>query len=276
MNRSDDYYRVADLIGYLQAHQPGQPDLAELAAHAGLSEAHLQKLFKRWAGVSPKRYLQHLALQRAHAVLDEGGTVLDAAHAAGLSGGGRLHDLLVHCEAVTPGQARRDGNLEVRHGFADTPFGEALLARTGRGLCFLAFRDPDRRGEMLADLQARWPHARLEEDTDGARRLARQVFASTASGTLPLHLRGTNFQLQVWRALLQIPAGQTTTYQRIAATLGKHRAARAVGAAVGANPVSWLIPCHRVLRSDGGLGGYRWGLTRKQVMLAHESIPPVP
>ncbi len=267
---SEDYYRVAEMIDSLRAHHLRQPGLAELAAPVGLSEAHLQKLFKRWAGISPKRFLQHLTLSRTRRVLTEGGTVLETTHASGLSGAGRLHDLLVFCEAVTPGQAQPGRDLTVFFGFTDTIFGEALIARTGRGLCFLAFRDPDEREEMLAALQQRWPHARLQEDSQGAQQLARQVFSDTARPRL--HLRGTKFQIQVWRALLQVPDGQTTTYGRIAAALGRDGAGRAVGTAVGANPISWLIPCHRVLRADGGLGGYRWGTGRKEIMLAWEAF----
>lgn len=266
-----DYERVAGLIAYLRAQQPRQPGLSELARQAGLSESHLQRLFTRWAGVSPKRFLQHLALERARPVLAAGGTVLEAAHAAGLSGGSRLHDLLIHGEAVTPGEVN-EPNLEIRHGFCPTPFGEALLATTPRGLCFLAFRDPDDRPAMLADLRARWPHARLLEDPNRAETWATRLFQQPSCGQpLALHLRGTNFQLQVWRALLAIPEGSTTTYGQIAHSLGRPGAGRAVGGAVGCNPVSWLIPCHRVLRSDGRTGGYRWGVQRKEIMLAREA-----
>lgn len=268
-----DYDHVVQVIDYLRTHQQQQPGLATLAAHAGVSESQLQRVFSRWVGVSPKRFLQHLTLQQALPVLEAGGSVLDAALDAGLSGSSRLHDLLVHCEAVTPGEAAaRGAGLTIRHGFTDTLFGDALIATTGRGICYLAFREPDTRSGMLEDLLRRWPRAQHIEDERAAARLATRIFTGSApQAPLHLHLHGTNFQIQVWRALLRIPSGQTSTYGRVAGAVGRNGSGRAVGNAVGANPVAWLIPCHRVLRQDGAIGGYRWGEQRKRVMLAREA-----
>lgn len=268
-----DYQRVAELIRYLEAHAAEQPGLAELARHAGLSESRLQRLFTRWAGVSPKRFLQYLSKEHALAVLRDGGGILDAAWSAGLSGPGRLHDLLVHCEAVTPGEARGSVPLQVAYGYAGSPYGEALLAWSGRGVCFLAFRDPDDPGAALEALHAQWPGAEFSKDGAGARRLAQRVFGRsvTPGQPLALHLRGTNFQLKVWEALLRVPDGALTTYGDLAGAIGSPGAARAVGGAVGANPVAWLVPCHRVIRGSGAFGGYRWGAERKRAMLLREA-----
>lgn len=268
-----DYRRVAELIRYLDAHAPEQPGLAELAHHAGLSESRLQRLFSRWAGVSPKRFLQFLTKEHALAVLRDGGDILDAAWSAGLSGPGRLHDLLVHCEAVTPGQARGSVPLEIGYGCAVSPFGECLLAWSGRGICFLAFPDPAEPDRSLAELRAHWPGASLQADSAGARSLADRVFEPNLSGGEPLsvHLRGTNFQLKVWEALLRIPEGRLTTYGALAGAVGSPGGSRAAGRAVGTNPVAWLVPCHRVIRGTGALGGYRWGVERKRAMLVREA-----
>lgn len=277
------YETVALAIRYLDTHRDEQPGLAELAAATGLSEFHLQRVFTEWAGISPKRFLQALTRAHARARLQAAQATYDTALAAGLSGGGRLHDLFVECEGVTPGEVARLGSgLEISHGFAATPFGRALLGWSARGVCHLRFADDDDTA-ALAELQTEWPQASLRRDDAGATGLAGRIFGSGvapdflqmpprgAHPPLALWVKGTNFQIQVWQALLRLPEGCCTTYGELAATLGRPKAARAVGSAVGANPVGWLIPCHRVIRQTGALGGYRWGLVRKQAMLVCES-----
>jgi AraC family transcriptional regulator of adaptative response/methylated-DNA-[protein]-cysteine methyltransferase len=266
-----DYERVARAIEYLNRHAGRAPGLDEVAAHVGLSPFHVQRLFSRWAGVSPKRFLQNAAALRARARLADAASVLDAAHEAGLSGPGRLHDLCVAVEAMTPGEIRRRGaGLELAFGLAASPFGTALVARTPRGICALEFADAGE-DEAHASLAHAFPAATLRRDDAQAAATLAQVFAAHPTGEpVTLHLAGTNFQLQVWRALLAIPAGETTSYGALAHDLGRPSASRAVGRAVGSNPVSWLVPCHRVLAANGALHGYRWGLVRKQAMLALE------
>ncbi|MCX5768012.1 MAG: bifunctional helix-turn-helix domain-containing protein/methylated-DNA--[protein]-cysteine S-methyltransferase [Gemmatimonadetes bacterium] len=271
----DDYTRVERAIRYLDAQGDAQPSLADVARHVGLSESHFQKLFTRWAGVSPKRFLQHRTAQVVKRLLREDRTVLDSSYEAGLSGSSRLHDLLVNAEAMTPGEYQRGGEgVEVRYGFHPTPFGECLVAVTARGICHLAFVHPVSRREALDRVKHDWPRATLVADQAGTRRAATQAFprpGSRATAPIALHVKGTNFQLKVWNALLQIPDGGVTTYGDIAAAIGDAKASRAVGGAVGSNPISWLIPCHRVIRSTGELGGYAWGPERKRVMLALET-----
>jgi len=267
-----DYARVERAIRFLEQHAERHPSLAEVARSAGLSPAHFQRLFTRWAGLSPKRFLQFLAKEHAVERLRRSATVLDAAWDAGLSGPGRLHDLLVSSEAATPGEVASGGRgVSISWGFHPTPFGECLLGMTARGICHLSFVGPGGRHAALADLGRRWPRASLREDRALASRTAERVFAGTGRGELRLHLAGTNFQLKVWEALLRIPPGAATTYGDVARRIGRPTAARAVAAAVGANPVAWIIPCHRVLRSVGTLGGYRWGLERKRAMLGWEA-----
>jgi AraC family transcriptional regulator, regulatory protein of adaptative response / methylated-DNA-[protein]-cysteine methyltransferase len=280
---SQDYRRVERAIGYLAAHYRRQPSLAEVAAEVGLSEFHFQRLFGRWVGITPKRFLQFLTKEHAKSLLAAGaGSVLDAAYDSGLSGPGRLHDLFVHCEAVTPGEYRRQGaGLEVSYGFAASPFGECLLAATERGVCHLAFVDGDGRDGAVAVLEGEWGRARLVSQPRRVAPLAAAIFAATSDwragashpDARPLHLvlKGTNFQIKVWEALLRIPAGAAVSYQDLARHLGMPAAARAVGNAVGANPVPFVIPCHRVLRKAGDFGGYRYGTARKQAILAWES-----
>lgn len=271
----DDYTRVERAIRYLDAQGDAQPSLADVARHVGLSESHCQKLFTRWAGISPKRFLQHRTAQVVKRLLREDRTVLDSSYEAGLSGSSRLHDLLVNAEAMTPGEYQRGGEgVEVRYGFHPTPFGECLVAVTARGICHLAFVHPVSRREALGRVKHDWPRATLVTDHAVTRRAAAQAFprpGSRATAPIALHVKGTNFQLKVWNALLQIPDGGVTTYGDIAAAIGDAKASRAVGGAVGSNPISWLIPCHRVIRSTGELGGYAWGPERKRVMLALET-----
>jgi AraC family transcriptional regulator of adaptative response/methylated-DNA-[protein]-cysteine methyltransferase len=245
--------------------------LEELAAEMRMSPAHFQRLFSRWAGVSPKRYQQYLTLGLARRLLQERFTTLEVADAAGLSGQGRLHDLTLRWEAMTPGEvARRGDGLTVHWGTFEGPFGNMLAMGTDRGLCGLAFTDEAGEDAAFVDLTARWPAATFVEDPDA---VAPWVEAALAqSGEARLHLIGGPFQIKVWEALMAIPSGYVTTYSEIARVIGHPTAVRAVGTAVGRNPVSWLIPCHRALRKSGGLGGYHWGLPVKRTLLAREAL----
>lgn len=268
-----DYDRITRALAFLEAAAPAQPSLAALAVHVGMSEFHLQRLFTRWAGVSPKRFLQVQTLQHAKQALAGARSVLDGTWDAGLSSPGRLHDLFVTLEAVTPGEYRSGGaGLRIRAGFHESPFGECLLATTSRGICGLTFHDGDR-DEAWSDLAARWPGAAVEESARATAPLARQLFAPLhvpPERPLALLVRGTNFQVQVWTALLRIPSGRVAAYEDVAAAVGKPAAVRAVGTAVGRNPIAFLIPCHRVIRANGAIGGYRWGVSRKRALLTWE------
>jgi AraC family transcriptional regulator of adaptative response/methylated-DNA-[protein]-cysteine methyltransferase len=267
-----DYARVELAIRYLARNAGRRPSLAEVAGSAGLSPAHFQRLFTRWAGISPKRFLQYLTKEHAVGLLRRSATVLDASYETGLSGPGRLHDLLVNSEAATPGEVASGGRgVEVAWGFHPTPFGECLVGITGRGICHLSFTGAGGRPAALADLRRRWPRAKLREDPALAARTAERAFTGVRRGKVNLHLAGTNFQLKVWEALLRVPPGAVTTYGDVARRIGRPTAVRAVAGAVGANPVAWIIPCHRVLRSVGTIGGYRWGPERKQAMLGWEA-----
>jgi AraC family transcriptional regulator of adaptative response/methylated-DNA-[protein]-cysteine methyltransferase len=261
---------MAAALKYIAAHRDRQPGLEEVAAHLGLSPAHFQRAFSAWVGVSPKRYLQYLTLGHARRLLAERFTVLDATLEAGLSSPGRLHDLFVRWEAMTPGDyARRGEGLEIAYGWFDSPFGPALAMGTGRGLCGLAFSAECGPEAAMADLRGRWPAANFREDPAALRPVVGAAFGG--EGAARLAPFGAPFQIKVWEALLRIPSGHVTTYGEIAQAIGAPKAVRAVGTAVGRNPVSWLIPCHRALRATGGLGGYHWGLDVKRAMLAWES-----
>ncbi len=269
-----EYERIASAIRYLEAHWRDQPSLADVARHVGLSESHFQRLFTRWVGISPKRFLQQATAQFARSLLREHRAALPTTLDAGLSNPSRLHELIVHAEAMTPGQVRRGGDgVEIAWGFHESPLGTALVAVTPLGICSIQFADSaaDRRA-AVARLRAEWPAATLVESTARTRKAARQALGALGapSGPLALHVRGTNFQLKVWAALLGIAPGCVTTYEEIADAIGQPAAARAVGSAVGRNPVSLLIPCHRVIRKSGGLGGYAWGLERKELILRAE------
>ncbi|WP_163846741.1 methylated-DNA--[protein]-cysteine S-methyltransferase [Pseudooceanicola aestuarii] len=244
--------------------------LEDLAARMGMSPAHFQRIFSAWAGISPKRYQQYLALGQARRLLSARFSTVEAALGAGLSGSGRLHDLFLRWEAMSPGEYARGGaGLTLRWGWFDSPFGEVLAMASVRGLCGLAFTAEMGRDAAMADMAARWPRATLTEDPDA---IAPWVAAAMAQrGETRLHLLGAPFQIKVWEALLTVPSGHVTTYSEIARAIGHPRAQRAVGTAVGRNPVSWLIPCHRALRKGGALGGYHWGLPVKRAMLAWES-----
>jgi AraC family transcriptional regulator of adaptative response/methylated-DNA-[protein]-cysteine methyltransferase len=266
----DAYETVAKAIRFVRARVDEQPTLTDVAAHVGMSEFHLQRTFTAWAGISPKRFLQVLTAERARALLSSSRDVLDAAVSAGLSGPGRLHDLTVACFAMTPGEIAK--GADVRFGFADSPYGRVIVGRTDRGVCHLQFVDHSVASASAA-LASAWPQARRVRDDAAAREIVDDMFAHTrARRAVPVVLRGTNFQVQVWRALVSVPAGQVVSYGALAHAVGKPSAARAVGAAVGANSVALLIPCHRVIREDGGLGGYRWGTGRKDVILAREQM----
>lgn len=269
LNDTVAYRRMERVIAHIDRHHERQPGLDELARVAGLSVFHFSREFRRWAGLSPTRYLRTVALSVAKRELDDRGSVLAAAWAAGLSGGGRLHDLFVGFDAVTPGEYK-DGGLGVllRHGYAASPFGRIHAALSARGLVHLVFVD-GRDQAALAVLQQRWPRATLERDDTAIAALAGRIFVERR-GDIVLAPSGTNFQVKVWQALLDLGSRGPTSYAELARAIGQPRASRAVGQAVGANPVAWLIPCHRVLRSDGGLGGYRWGVARKRAMLAWE------
>ena len=248
--------------------------LEDLAARMNMSPAHFQRLFSAWVGVSPKRYQQYLALGHAKALLRERFTTLAAAHAAGLSGGGRLHDLFLRWEAMRPGEFARGGaGLTIFWGWFESPFGPALVMGTDKGICGIGFAAETGEEAAMQDLVGRWPKARFAEDPVRLRPWVQSAFAAggARSEPTPLYLIGAPFQIKVWEALLRIPSGHVTTYSEIAGAVGNPRAVRAVGTAVGRNPISWLIPCHRALRKSGGLGGYHWGLPVKRALLAYEA-----
>jgi len=272
-----DYQRIEQAILFLERNLHRQPRLEEVARSVHLSEYHFQRLFRRWAGISPKRFLQYLTVEYAKRRLEESRPVLATAYDAGLSGAGRLHDLFVAAEAVTPGEYRRRGEgVRMVYGFHDTPFGRCLLAATGRGICALSFVESGEEEDARAELEARWSGAERVEDPETTGKLAARAFSPAEDGSgedapLTLHLRGTNFQIRVWEALLRIPPGHVTSYGELAARLGSPEASRAVAGAVARNPVGYLIPCHRVIRGLGALGGYRWGTARKRAMLGWEA-----
>lgn len=270
---TDDYERVAEAIAFLREHYPEQPDLATVAQHVHLSEYHFQRLFTRWAGISPKRFVQYLTVEYAKDQIQRSRNLMDLSLQAGLSGPSRLHDLFVTLEAVSPGEYKAGGaGLEVRYGIQATPFGRSLIGTTSRGLCYFQFVDSADETAAVLSLQAEWPQARLTPDLDSTGAIAQRLFQPTVSAApLPVLVKGTNFQVQVWRALLAIPPGSLTTYRAIAQAIQRPTASRAVGSAIGRNPIAYLIPCHRVIRESGELGGYRWGLTRKVAMLGWEA-----
>lgn len=248
--------------------------LAELAGAMGMSAAHFQRIFSHWVGVSPKRYQQYLTLGHAKTLLREHFTTLEAAHSLGLSGSGRLHDLFLRWEAMSPGAFARSGEgLTIFWGWFDSPFGPSIVMGTDKGICGIGFAAEMGAERAMEDLVSRWPKAAYVEDPMMLRPWVLQAFGA-GDGSLdaaPLFLIGAPFQIKVWEALLSIPSGQVTTYSEIAEAIGSPRAVRAVGTAVGRNPISWLIPCHRALRKSGGLGGYHWGLPMKRAMLAYEA-----
>jgi len=270
-----DYRRIELAIRFLEEHTGNQPSLDDVARHLGLSPYHCQRLFKRWAGVSPKRFLQYLTIGYAKTLLRNSASVLDTAYEVGLSGPGRLHDLFVSVDAVTPGEFKTLGEgLVLRYGFHMTPFGECLVAEADRGICCLEFIDREERSEALAGLSAKWPSARIRADEHAGESVIDQIFLHNGTSDrdgVKILLRGTNFQLKVWEALLRIPEGAIVTYGSLASAVGSPVSHRAIGNAVSHNPIACLIPCHRVIRSTGDIGGYRWGATRKKAILAMEA-----
>jgi AraC family transcriptional regulator of adaptative response/methylated-DNA-[protein]-cysteine methyltransferase len=262
--------RAIDLID----HASDPLALDQIAAQMGMSAPHFQRIFSRWVGVSPKRYQQYLMLDHAKDLMRDRFTTLGAAHELGLSGSGRLHDLFLRWEAMSPGEfARKGSGLEISWGWFDSPFGPALVMGTDRGICGLAFSAEMGEAEAMADLQRRWPGATFVGNPDLLGGWVKTAFGAQdgSNGKAPIYLIGAPFQIKVWEALLSIPSGNVTTYSEIAQTIGTPKAVRAVGTAVGRNPISWLIPCHRALRKSGGLGGYHWGIPVKRAMLAYES-----
>jgi AraC family transcriptional regulator of adaptative response/methylated-DNA-[protein]-cysteine methyltransferase len=267
-----DWRRIGRAIHFLTERYTEQPRLEDAADAVGLSPFHFQRLFTRYVGVSPKSFIGHLTLEHAKRELANGASVMDAAIESGLSGSSRLHDLSLKIEAMTPGEYAKGGHgLSIEYGFADCPFGRVLVMTTAKGVCGLAFGDDGEDERMLADMTSRWRKADFAENAKRAEEIARVIFEHDGKTEIGLHLLGTPFQIKVWEALLKIPEGKMTTYGTIATRLGDAKASRAVGTAVGRNPVSWLIPCHRVLGSDGALHGYHWGLVRKRSMLAMEA-----
>jgi AraC family transcriptional regulator of adaptative response/methylated-DNA-[protein]-cysteine methyltransferase len=268
-----DYEIVRRAIAFVSERWRAQPEIEAIAAAAGVSAGDLHHLFRRWAGITPKAFLQALTLDHARRLLRDSASVLDASFEVGLSGPGRLHDLFVTLEAMTPGEYKAGGaGLAIQYGAHETPFGRALFAMTARGICGVQFIDDERAG--IEQLRRQWPVAELRRSPAATAPVAERLFgplASRPNAALALLVKGSTFQVKVWRALLELPFGSLATYGSIAARIGAPSAARAVGAAVGANPIAWLIPCHRVIRESGALGGYRWGMERKSAMLGWEA-----
>ena len=274
---AQDYSRVAAAIEFLGENWRDHPSLEAVAAKVGLSPAHFQRLFTRWAGISPKQFVQAITLDNARAILRDSASVLDATYEVGLSGPGRLHDLFVSYEAMTPGDYKAGGEgLEIAYGFHDSPFGTAIAMATERGLSGIAFADDndDDRDRALAEMMARWPKATFVRDPSKTAPYVAQAFNPErwkADKPLKVVLIGNEFDVTVWRTLLRIPTGSMVSYSDVAHTIGNPRAVRAVGSAVGRNPIPFVVPCHRVMRKSGELGGYHWGLTRKQAIIGWES-----
>ncbi len=268
------YQLMRRAIDLIDSEDGRQKSLEEIAADMHMSPAHFQRIFSRWAGVSPKRYQQWLMLDHAKSLLAERHTTLDTADTVGLSGSGRLHDLFVRWEAMSPGDYAKGGEgLEILWGWFESPFGPALIMGTEKGICGIGFAAESGAEATMADLLARWPNAKFVEDPSALAPLVEQAFPRDPAddARVKLFLIGAPFQIKVWEALLTIPTGHVTTYSDIARVIGHPKAVRAVGTAVGRNPISWLIPCHRALRKSGGLGGYHWGLPVKRAMLAWEA-----
>ena len=269
-----DYDRIAQAISFIVDRVASQPTLKEVATHLHLSPFHFQRLFCRWSGVTPKRFLQALTLERAKQLLSESRPLLEVSDSLGLSSGSRLYDHFVHLEAVTPGEYKKGGvGLTIEYAVHDTPFGHAFIAITTRGICKFAFLEYSEINTSMSDLSAKWPHAKFHENYRSTQTIIKTMFdvEKKQDRPLSLHVSGTNFQISVWKALLEIPPGTVTSYTQVATRVGRPRAARAVGTAIGANPIAFLIPCHRVIQQSGKLGGYHWGETRMHAIHAWES-----
>jgi AraC family transcriptional regulator of adaptative response/methylated-DNA-[protein]-cysteine methyltransferase len=272
METQKHYELISETLRWLCENQQEQPGLEAVAEHVGLSPHYVQRLFQDWVGVSPKQFVKFLTKAKAIERLKNGRSVLDSALSSGLSGPGRLHDLIITTEAMTPGEARRRGlGVDMTFGMGITPFGEALLAWTERGISFLGFSHEHGKQHIETHLREQWPDARLVENHSLAARKLEEIFSGSANKNLKVWLRGSPFQLRIWEALLRIPPGTHCTYGQLAEHAGKPGASRATGTAIGRNPVSWLIPCHRVINSLGTMGGYRWGIHTKQAMIGYEA-----
>ncbi|MEK6751781.1 MAG: methylated-DNA--[protein]-cysteine S-methyltransferase [Chloroflexota bacterium] len=277
---SQHYKLIEQAIQYIEANVQRQPELEEIASAIGLSEYHFQRMFTNWTGISPKRFMQFLTKEHAKQLLSQSENLLETTHKIGLSSLGRLHDLFVNTEAVTPGEYKTGGaGLAIRYGIHPSPFGKCLIATTERGICNLSFVDVSE-GRAIDNLAADWKQAKMIEDYKSTAPLVTRIFSAPKPDSayeqtnqrLSLHLRGTNFQIKVWEALLNIPSGALITYEHIASYIGNPKAVRAVGSAVGHNPIAYLIPCHRVIRKSGDFGNYLYGPARKKLMLAQEFI----
>lgn len=272
MIQSDiDYQRIANAIAYLSDNFIYQPSLEEVAAQVHLSPHHFQRVFSQWAGVSPKKFMQYLSLEHLRERIYEMPNLQEAAEAVGYSAQSRVYDLFVSIEGVTPQEYKSMGKgLEIHYGFHQTPYGICMIAATERGICALAFVEEENKQEELKELTKKWQAATLVSNPAYTKKFVKKIFERTTSEKIHLFVKGTNFQLKVWEALLSIPSSAVTTYQQIAKSIDKPKAVRAVGTAIGQNPVGYLIPCHRVIRKEGKIGQYRWGRTRKQAILGCE------
>ncbi len=267
-----DYERIAQAIEYISSNVNEQPSLNDVAEQLKLSPRHFQRLFTRWAGVSPKRFLQTLTVNHAKTLLQESQSILETSNELGLSSSARLHDHFVNIEAVTPEEYKSSGeDLNIHYGVHETLFGKAFLAITERGICQLSFMDDDNDVSLLSELKKKWTSAKIRESKEHTKLVINSIFTKEKQQALSVHVQGTNFQINVWKALLKIPQGTLTTYGQLANLINNPKASRAVGTAVGANPVAYLIPCHRVIRSSGVIGEYRWGSTRKRSILSWEA-----
>jgi AraC family transcriptional regulator of adaptative response/methylated-DNA-[protein]-cysteine methyltransferase len=273
--QAEDYQRVENAIRYIEQNRHGQPGLQQIAKQVGLSEFHFQRLFGRWVGISPKRFLQYLTKEYAKTLLKASRDVLKTAYDSGLSAPSRLYDLFVSCEAVTPGEYKTGGaRLQITYGIHPSPFGHCLIATTARGICAFQFNQGQSERQMCTELQRQWPQAVLSTNASHTAALIKTIFSAPRQSRpvpLHLHLRGTNFQIKVWEALIRIPFGTVTTYQDVARLVDNPKGARAVGNAVGQNPVPFLVPCHRVIRKDGSYGNYGGGPARKKALLGWEA-----
>ena len=272
MQQQIQYERIAKAIDYIQQNFKDQPNLDEVADYLHLSPAHFQRLFSEWAGTSPKKFLQYISLEHAKSILKQNHSVLDATFETGLSSGSRLHDLFIQIEGMTPAEYKNGGeNLTIHYRFSDTQFGRVLVASTTKGICKMSFIDGDMDAYSL--LQTQFPQAKFIEQSDELQQNALAIFSSNCTdlSQIKLHLKGTDFQLKVWESLLKIPMGQLSTYGELAQSIGNAKASRAVGTAIGRNPVAFLIPCHRVIQASGVLGEYHWGRTRKMSMIGWEA-----
>lgn len=271
---NNDYQRIAEAISFINTNIQQQPSLEDIAAAINLSPFHFQRLFRRWAGVTPKKYLQILTVERAKQLLSESKSLLEVSDTIGLSSSSRLHDHFVQLEAMTPGQYKAGGTgISIQYAIAPSPFGNVFIATTPRGICKLSFLIDNNEGQQIADLKRTWPGAKIQQQATEIISIAQGILSGdqTIKGPLSLHVTGTNFQTAVWRALLQIDPGCIYSYGQIATAVGRPKASRAVGTAIGSNPIAFLIPCHRVLQQSGKIGGYLWGETRKHAIHAWES-----